>query len=91
MLLRSFFLNISSSGSGSEFLYIQMEFCEGKTLRGWIDERNDYPERRQEATTIVKQVLEAVKYVHAKRLIHRDLKVDHSIKYTLAKLTLNES
>ncbi|XP_026795317.3 interferon-induced, double-stranded RNA-activated protein kinase isoform X1 [Pangasianodon hypophthalmus] len=68
----------SSSGSGSEFLYIQMEFCEGETLCQWIEERNShpkkYPERRQEAAAIIKQVLEAVKYVHVKKLFHRDLK-----------------
>ncbi|XP_017319283.1 interferon-induced, double-stranded RNA-activated protein kinase isoform X1 [Ictalurus punctatus] len=68
----------SSSGSGSDFLYIQMEFCEGETLREWIEERNKnpekYPERRQEAAEIIKQVLEAVKYVHLKKLFHRDLK-----------------
>ncbi|KAF4089927.1 hypothetical protein AMELA_G00043940 [Ameiurus melas] len=68
----------SSSGSGSEFLYIQMEFCEGKTLRQWIEERNSdpkkYPERRREAAEIIKQVLEAVKYIHSQTLFHRDLK-----------------
>ncbi|KAF5896602.1 interferon-induced, double-stranded RNA-activated protein kinase, partial [Clarias magur] len=68
----------SSSESASEFLYIQMEFCEGETLREWIDKRNDhpekYPERRREATEIIKQVLKAVKYVHLKKLYHRDLK-----------------
>uniref|UniRef100_A0A4W4EC62 Eukaryotic translation initiation factor 2-alpha kinase 2 n=1 Tax=Electrophorus electricus TaxID=8005 RepID=A0A4W4EC62_ELEEL len=70
----------SNSGSGSvpKFLYIQIEFCEGKTLSVWIEERNSQrkqnTKRRQEATQIMKQVLEAVKYVHSKKLIHRDLK-----------------
>lgn len=61
-----------------------MEFCVGETLRKWIDERNDHPEkypnRRQEATDIIKQVLEAVKYIHAKLRFHRDLKVGYSPK-----------
>ncbi|XP_058242415.1 interferon-induced, double-stranded RNA-activated protein kinase [Hemibagrus wyckioides] len=64
--------------SGSKYLYIQMEFCDGETLRKWIDERNDHPEkypnRRQEATDIIKQVLEAVKHIHANQCFHRDLK-----------------
>uniref|UniRef100_A0A4W4ECX5 non-specific serine/threonine protein kinase n=1 Tax=Electrophorus electricus TaxID=8005 RepID=A0A4W4ECX5_ELEEL len=68
----------SSSGSVPKFLYIQIEFCEGKTLSVWIEERNSQrkqnTKRRQEATQIMKQVLEAVKYVHSKKLIHRDLK-----------------
>ncbi|XP_060727755.1 interferon-induced, double-stranded RNA-activated protein kinase-like [Tachysurus vachellii] len=68
----------SHSGSGSKFLYIQMEFCVGETLKMWIDERNDnpekYPTRRLEAADIIKQVLEAVKYIHSNKLFHRDLK-----------------
>ncbi|KAK2853065.1 hypothetical protein Q7C36_008266 [Tachysurus vachellii] len=68
----------SHSGSGSEFLYIQMEFCDGETLYRWIDERNDNPEkyatRRLEAADIIKQVLEAVNYIHTHKLFHRDLK-----------------
>ncbi|KAF4089929.1 hypothetical protein AMELA_G00043960 [Ameiurus melas] len=73
--------SISSSGVRSEFLYIQMEFCEGKTLLSWIKKRNNhpkkYPERRREAAEIIKQVLEAVKYVHLKKLFHRDLKPEN--------------
>ncbi|KAL6486791.1 hypothetical protein MHYP_G00034170 [Metynnis hypsauchen] len=74
----SFSISNSSSGSASEYLYIQMEFCEGKTLREWIDGRNSHPEkhlqRRQDALQIMKQALEAVKYIHSKYIIHRDLK-----------------
>ncbi|XP_036430646.1 interferon-induced, double-stranded RNA-activated protein kinase isoform X2 [Colossoma macropomum] len=74
----SFSISNSSSGSASEYLYIQMEFCEGKTLHVWIDGRNSHPEkqleRRQDALQIMKQVLEAVKYIHSKHIIHRDLK-----------------
>ncbi|XP_062851840.1 interferon-induced, double-stranded RNA-activated protein kinase [Trichomycterus rosablanca] len=70
----------SSSGSASDrkYLYIQMEFCEGNTLYKWIDEKNSEPEehlqRRQEAAAIMNQVLDAVCFVHEKKLIHKDLK-----------------
>ncbi|KAI5108483.1 interferon-induced, double-stranded RNA-activated protein kinase, partial [Silurus meridionalis] len=71
-------LQTSSSSYGSQYLYIQMELCEGETLCEWIEQRNDhpekYPERRQDATMIIKQVLEAVDYVHSKNHFHRDLK-----------------
>ncbi|KAL7889597.1 hypothetical protein AOLI_G00018550 [Acnodon oligacanthus] len=74
----SFSISNSSSGSASEYLYIQMEFCEGETLRKWIGGRNSHPEkhpeRRQDALQIMKQALEAVKYIHSKCIIHRDLK-----------------
>ncbi|KAK7149068.1 hypothetical protein R3I93_013161 [Phoxinus phoxinus] len=68
----------SSSGQGTKFLYIQMELCEGDTLRVWIDKRNSpkesFPERRADAARISRQVLTAVDYIHSKGLIHRDLK-----------------
>ncbi|XP_048059938.1 interferon-induced, double-stranded RNA-activated protein kinase-like isoform X2 [Megalobrama amblycephala] len=68
----------SGSGSGTKFLYIQMELCEGDTLRAWIAERNftnkHFPERKADASRISRQVLTAVEYIHSKGLIHRDLK-----------------
>ncbi|XP_077073607.1 interferon-induced, double-stranded RNA-activated protein kinase [Siphateles boraxobius] len=68
----------SGSGQGTKFLYIQMELCEGDTLRAWIDKRNSpkesFPERRTDAARISRQVLTAVDYIHSKDLIHRDLK-----------------
>lgn len=68
----------SGSGSGTGFLYIQMELCEGDTLRFWINKRNSsnerFPERRAAAAQISRQVLTAVEYIHSKGLIHRDLK-----------------
>ncbi|KTG41350.1 hypothetical protein cypCar_00036002, partial [Cyprinus carpio] len=60
----SYSLSDSGSDPGTKFLYIQMEFCEGDTLRAWIDERNSSdvrdPERRTEAAQINRQVLVAV-------------------------------
>ncbi|KAI7790360.1 interferon-induced, double-stranded RNA-activated protein kinase isoform X2 [Triplophysa rosa] len=73
----------STSDSGSsldtEFLYIQMELCEGDTLHVWINQRNSLnedtdTERRKDATHIFHQILQAVQYIHSKELIHRDLK-----------------
>ncbi|KAK5599795.1 hypothetical protein CRENBAI_015611 [Crenichthys baileyi] len=72
----------SSTDLSAKFLYIQMELCETKTLRVWIDEKNiqnpkkslrDF-RRREESLTIVMQMVSGVEHIHSKKLIHRDLK-----------------
>ncbi|XP_005473989.1 interferon-induced, double-stranded RNA-activated protein kinase [Oreochromis niloticus] len=69
----------SSTGSPKKCLYIQMELCDTKTLRHWIDERNkkkssQNSKRRLESLNIVQQMVSGIEYIHSKNLIHRDLK-----------------
>ncbi|XP_074502689.1 interferon-induced, double-stranded RNA-activated protein kinase-like [Sebastes fasciatus] len=82
--------NTDDSGSSSQstdnslmnYLYIQMELCDTKTLRVWIDEKNTQnvkkslrdSKRRDESLTIAQQMVSAVEYIHSKKFIHRDLK-----------------
>uniref|UniRef100_A0AAQ5Y016 non-specific serine/threonine protein kinase n=1 Tax=Amphiprion ocellaris TaxID=80972 RepID=A0AAQ5Y016_AMPOC len=72
----------TTSKSSTKCLYIQMELCDTRTLRVWIDERNtqnvkkslrDF-RRREESVIIAQQIVSGVEYFHSKRLIHRDLK-----------------
>ncbi|KAG0168524.1 hypothetical protein DFQ29_010105, partial [Apophysomyces sp. BC1021] len=51
-------------------LYIQMEYCEKKTLRDVIDEGID----EQEAWRLFRQILEGLVHIHSQGMIHRDLK-----------------
>ncbi|KAG1140239.1 hypothetical protein G6F37_009236 [Rhizopus arrhizus] len=64
----------SSDGSKSHYttrvLYIQMEYCEKKTLRDVIDEGID----EQEAWRLFRHILEGLVHIHSQGLIHRDLK-----------------
>ncbi|CAG6017643.1 unnamed protein product [Menidia menidia] len=72
----------SSSDSSPKYLFIQMELCNVKTLRVWIDEKNVQnpkkslrdSKRRTESLTTAFQMVSGVEYIHSKRLIHRDLK-----------------
>jgi len=68
-----------------EMLYMIMELCRGGTLQSWIEDRHDErlnmqvytaPPRRVLANCLW-QVLDAVKYLHGRRFVHRDVKLEN--------------
>ena len=55
--------------------YIMSEFCEGGELFTAIAEKGFFNEF--EASRIIKQILEAVNYLHSNSIVHRDLKPEN--------------
>lgn len=58
----------------TDVLYIQMEFCEKRTLREAI-ESGDLIRDRPRMWKLFRQLVEGISYFHSKGVIHRDLKV----------------
>jgi serine/threonine protein kinase len=56
---------------GIPYLLIRTELC-GKTLKHWLEHHKK--RKRQRLLIYFEQILDAVRYIHSKKLAHRDLK-----------------
>ncbi|CAF3396443.1 unnamed protein product [Rotaria sp. Silwood1] len=54
-------------------LFIQMEYCEGNTLKQLID-RGILQEKPKMIWMLLREILDGLKHMHSKGIIHRDLK-----------------
>ncbi|XP_075932768.1 interferon-induced, double-stranded RNA-activated protein kinase-like isoform X2 [Anarhichas minor] len=71
----------SADNPSAKYLYIQLELCDTRTLKAWIDEKNTESlqdsKRREEGLSIAQQLVGGVEYIHSKKHVHRDLKPDN--------------
>ena len=58
-------------------IYLVQELCLGGELFDRLDEQPDYHYTEMECARLVKQMLSAVRYLHSKGIIHRDLKLEN--------------
>jgi serine/threonine protein kinase len=58
-------------------IYLVQELCLGGELFDRLDEQPDYHYTEAECARLVKQMLNAVRYLHSKGIIHRDLKLEN--------------
>lgn len=58
-------------------IYLVQELCVGGELFDRLDEQPDYHYTEAECAHLIKQMLCAVRYLHSKGIIHRDLKLEN--------------
>ncbi len=66
-------------------IYLVMELCVGRDLLDRLDEQPDYRYTEGECARMVKQICSAVRYLHSKGIIHRDLKLENFLFSTTEK------
>lgn len=59
----------------NEDIYIVMEFCQGGSLRGYINSSTSIPVR--ECLDIMGQICTGLKFLHDKQIMHRDVKTSN--------------
>ena len=58
-------------------IYLVKEYCNGEALQDMLFENNNEPFSEEIVQYIMRQLIEAVKYLHNKKIICRDLKLDN--------------
>ncbi|EKE41230.1 hypothetical protein ENUP19_0085G0135 [Entamoeba nuttalli] len=59
------------------FMYIIMEYIEGLTLEQYLQLKQHHIFNENEIKIIIRQVFNAINYLHSNKIIHRDLKLEN--------------
>jgi serine/threonine protein kinase len=82
-------VQMSTSFDNPQSIYIIMEHIKGKPLYQYLKEKPYKRMHEDEARVIIKQIAEAMQYVHGQNVAHRDLKLENFIINTKTmKLTM---
>jgi len=68
-------VRLYASFTTGAYMYFVLEYVEGGSLFNHMMQRHKYSEK--DAANILKQVLDALVYLHKKRIVHRDVKPDN--------------
>src|SRR5690242_4412593 len=68
-------VSLLTAGSGENLLFYIMPYIEGESLRTKLAREGELPVA--EAIRILKEVLDALRYAHSHRVVHRDIKPDN--------------
>jgi len=81
-------VNFIDSYLVDEALWVVMEFMDGRDLTAVIEAC--FPFEEKLIATICKEVLEALKHLHAKNIIHRDIKSDNVMMSSDGRVKLTD-
>lgn len=73
-------VRLSDVFEDKSYVYLVMELVTGGELFDRIVEKGSYTEK--DASSLIKQVLEAVDYMHERGVVHRDLKPENLLYYS---------
>jgi len=68
-------LRLYNFSETDEYVYLIMEYCENGELYKYLQKRHKLPE--EEAKSVMEQLVEGVKYLHHRGILHRDLKLSN--------------